>query len=321
MESERDLLEEALQAVAQVAGLSAEPVDDGRHVAVRLGPAGPFRVHWVKELGPNDVAEAARGHDPGEILVAERVTPKAADALREQGIPFLDRAGNVFLQEGDVFLFITGRKVSSRPNSKPAVRAFRPKGLQVTFALLCQTELLNAAYRDIAIQADVALGTVTGVMQDLERLGYIRRTDRKRLWEDKGLLYEDWAKGFTRELRPRLNPRRYRVEEADWWERVDPREYGFRLGGEAGAARLTGYLRPKGATLYGAGDFRALAADIRPVKDETGNLEVLDPFWGDELAEEWGETVPPLLVYADLLANPLGRLQEVAAMIREDFLD
>lgn len=321
MESERDLLEEALQAVAQVTGMPAEPVGGGRNVAVRLGSAGPFRVHWVGELGPNDVAEAARTHEPGEILVAERVTPKAAEALREHGIPFLDRAGNVFLQEGDIFLFITGRKASSRADYKPAVRAFRPKGLQVIFALLCQAELLNAAYRDIAIKAGVALGTVTGVMRDLEGLGYIRRIDRKRMWEDKGLLYEDWAKGFMRELRPRLNPRRYRVEDVDWWEWTDPRQYGFRIGGEAGAARLTGYLRPQEVTLYGDGDFKALAADIRPVKDDSGNLEVLEPFWGAGMEEEWGVTVPPLLLYADLLAKPHARLQEVAAMIREDFLD
>ncbi|MEF8794805.1 type IV toxin-antitoxin system AbiEi family antitoxin [Thiohalorhabdus sp.] len=321
MESERDLLAEALQAVAQVTGMPAEPVGDGRNAGIRLGSAGPFRVHWVGELGPNDVAEAARAHEPGEILVAERVTPKAAEALREQAIPFLDRAGNVFLQEGEVFLFITGRQGPSGAASKPAVRAFRPKGLQVIFALLCQSGLLNAAYRDIADRADVALGTVTGVMQDLEQLGYIRRAGRKRIWEDKGLLHEDWAKGFSRELRPRLNPRRYRVEDVDWWQRADPGAYGFRLGGEAAAARLTGYLRPQEVTLYGDGDFQALAADIRPVKDDSGNLEVLEPFWGDEMAEDWGVTVPPLLVYADLLAKPQARLQEVAAMIREDFLD
>lgn len=324
MESERDFLEEALQAVAQVTGMPVESTGEGRDLAVRVGSAGPFRVRWAGDLGPNDVAGAMRSREPGEILVAERVTPKAAEALREEGIPFLDRAGNVFLQEDEVFLFVTGRKGGSGTSNKanePAVRAFRPKGLQVVFALLCQPVLLKASYRDIALKADVALGTVTGVMQDLERLGYLRRRGRERKWEDKGLLYEDWAKGFARELRPRLSPSRYRVEEVDWWERIDPREYGYWLGGEAAAARITGHLRPQEATLYGGGDFRALAADIRPVKDESGNLEVLDPFWGQELAEDWGETVPSLLVYADLLARPAARLQEVAAMIREEHLE
>ena len=318
MESSKTL-EQALAALERTAGLVAEQEADGPVPKIRV--AGTvYRVRLTGALSPRNLEELVTDTAPGELLVAERITPKAAETLRERRIPFLDQAGNAFLQGPELYVFVSGQGRPARRSTGPQIRVFRPKGLQVVFALLCRDGLINASYREIAEYAQVALGTVTGAIQDLDVLGYIRVGRSGRHWIDRQGLAEDWAKGFQRELRPRLNARRYRIENPEWWQDLDPREYGFWLGGEAGAARLTGYLQPEQATLYGRGDFKALANNIRPVKDETGNLEVLDSFWAPEAAEGWGPLVHPLLLYADLVNDPADRLQEVAARIREGFL-
>jgi hypothetical protein len=314
------LLAEACRSFERVTGVEAACRDRGDTTAIRLGAAPPMPVRFVDSVTPDNVDAVIDAAGHGELLVAERVSPRAAEVLRARGVAFLDRAGNAFIQAPELFLFVTGRGAAPRRVTPSQARAFRPKGLQVVFALLCREGLLDAAYREIADCSGVALGTVTGVMRDLEQLGYVRHAGKKRVWLNRAALQDDWAKAYQRELRPRLQPRRYRVAATDWWREVDVLAHGFRLGGEAAAARLTGYLEPGEVTLYGDGDFRALARLIRPERDDAGNLEVLPSFWQFTLEPDLGPVVPPLLVYADLLASPADRVREVAGLVREQYL-
>lgn len=318
--NEGDLLA-ACGLLERLTGLGIRCEVEGETPAVCLGPVGPLRVRRVASVTPGNVEEVIAEAGPGEeIIFADRVTPRAAERLREQGIAFLDHAGNAFVHDAGVFLFVCGRSDVARSTSGTRARAFRPKGLRVVFALLCRPGLLDASYRQIAGRSGVALGTVTGVMSDLERLGYIHHGDNGRAWANRAGLQHDWAKAYQRELRPRLNAHRYRVATNDWWRTVDPAAYGFRLGGEAGAAWLTDYIEPGEVSLYGNGDFKSLAREIRPVRDDAGNLEVLEAFWPFDCEPESGPVVPPLLVYADLLASPADRVREVADIIWDKFL-
>jgi hypothetical protein len=316
------ILEEALKAFEGVTGWPGRPCGDNRQV--QLGPLGPLTLRWAGEVRPKDVERLAKAVKRSELVLAKRVTPQAAEALRERDIPFLDTLGNVYLAADDHFVFVKGQQPAARDSGPEGVRsasAFRPKGLRVVFALLCQRDLLDASYRDLANYAAVSVGTVSHAVQDLKRLGYIRFSGNKRLWERPDDLLDDWVAAYQRELRPRLSPQRYRVKAGMWWQGLPLEALGFRLGGEAGAAELTGYLVPDTVTLYGSGDIKALAGEIQPVKDETGNLEVLESFWGQDLARDWGHCVHPVLVYADLMAANSDRLREVAETIREKWLE
>ena len=62
-----------------------------------------------------------------------------------------------------------------------------------------------------------------------------------------------------------------------------------------------------------------LPRKVRAIKDEHGNLEVLQKFWAFELPK--ADTQPPLLVYADLIATGDAMNIETAQIIRERFLD
>ncbi|OYV67806.1 MAG: hypothetical protein B7Z74_09260, partial [Deltaproteobacteria bacterium 21-66-5] len=128
---------------------------------------------------------------------------------------------------------------------------------------------------------------------------------------------------YAHQLRPTIKPQRYRVADADWWKKEDLAKFDMWLGGEPAAAVLTKHLRPEVVTVYGDTHFAALARKVRAIKDEYGNLEVLQKFWAFELpqADKQPPLVPSLLVYADLVATGDARNIETAQLIRERFLD
>ena len=269
------------------------------------------------------VAQLARFGKPG-ILVARYVTPPLAEKLKEMNVAFLDTAGNAYLNTSKLFVYVTGLKPDKKAAREKRVRALRPTGLKVIFALLCRPELINAPYRDIAAAAEVALGTVGWVFYDLRRLGFITETKaRGRVYQDRGGLIDKWVEGYAHQLRPTLKPQRYRVADEDWWQKEDLTQYEMWLGGEPAAGILTGHLRPEIVTVYGDTKFAVLARKFRAIKDEYGNFEVLQKFWSFDLPQDNKKMplVPPLLVYADLIATADARNIETAQIIRERFFE
>lgn len=327
------VLAEALAAFQKATGLDATLLEadvawpTGIAAAeVRIGDAEPMLAECKRNVTPANVgaiAEGLRRFRRPAVLVTRYVNPILAERLRNLEVSFLDAAGNVYLRTPGLLVFVTGRKPEQNIPARQPVRAFRQTGLRAVFALLCRPDLVDAPYRTIADQADVALGTVNAVMKDLEHLEFLRVTKaRGRRIKRKGELQTAWVEAYLRELRPRLNPRRYRVGAATWWKGALPLPPGLFLGGEPAAALLTEHLTPEVATVYDGGGFATLARRLQPAKDERGNLEVLKLFWRFEHAEvlpEW-PLVPPLLIYADLLATADARNLETAELVREKFL-
>jgi hypothetical protein len=330
---EKQILTQALKAFEETAATAATVVKTEVRLPQGIADAeirlagGERRLVEVKQnvtpatLG-QAVAQLARFGKPG-ILVTRYITPQVAERLKALDVAFIDTAGNAYVRLPNLLIYVTGRKPQAPTPQEKRVRALRPTGLKVIFALLCRPDLVNAPYRDIAQAAGVALGTVGWVFYDLRRLGYIRETKAHgRIREDRPGLIDKWVEAYARELRPKLKPRRYRVENADWWKQEDLAGLDMWLGGEPAAAVLTRQLRPEVVTVYGDSHFTALARKVRAIKDDHGNLEVLQKFWVFELPEldKRLPLVPPLLVYADLVATADARNIETAQIIRERFL-
>jgi hypothetical protein len=95
-------------------------------------------------------------------------------------------------------------------------------------------------------------------------------------------------------------------------------------GGESAAALLTEYLRPSELTLYAKklpGQLIAkqrLSRTLEPGR--TAVVEIRKQFWDFATAMQTPTTVPPLLIYADLLATGDGRCIETARIIHEQYL-
>ena len=104
-------------------------------------------------IGP--IVQQIRKNTENIVIVTKYVTPQIADKLKENNVPFIDTAGNAFIKEPTCYIFIKGNRPAERPNNKLPTRAFRPTGLQVIYALLCNPKLEEANYREIARVADV----------------------------------------------------------------------------------------------------------------------------------------------------------------------
>lgn len=253
------------------------------------------------------------------ILVAPYVTEKMAAECREAGLPFIDQAGNAYIHEPDLHIQIVGKKPEKNWR-ETKYRGLTAAGLRVIFALLTKPQTLVGTYRDIAKEADVALGVVGHVLKDLEARGLLlpEKMGERRILDLEKIIGE-WVTHYPIKLRPKLHPRRYKAPNNDWWQKegIDQQENVY-FAGEAGAEKLTGYLKATGVTLYMAGDKDKFILANRLQPDLNGNVEILDVFWHEDTA--LNKNVIPLLVYADLIETQDPRNRETAKIIYDQYL-
>lgn len=263
------------------------------------------------------------------LLMAEYVTPPVADELRAQGQPFADAAGNAWLPAP--LVLITGRKPATKVVLPTAGRADTPVGLKVLFALLCDPALANAPHRAIAAAAGVALGGVPAVLQDLQKQGHLLVLGKRRRLDATRRVLDVWAQAYARRLRDKTLHAVYTTPAFDTWGewQLDPADGLW--GGEPAAKLLTQYLRPGVLTIYAKRLPPLLMARHRMIKADTQAntpattqvervLEWRKPFWGQLPAGPRPDTVPPVLVYADLLATGDGRCIETANVLYEQYI-
>lgn len=335
---EAEVLHAALDA-ARGLGLDAalEPAKRGAAQAdgvVRLGQGGKTQRYMVevkRQLRTTTLGAAlhqldrqAEAHKLPGLLVADYIAPDLAEALHAQGRAFLDTAGNAHVQQPGVLLWVAGRKPVRKAAALPLGRAFQPTGLQVLFALLCHPAWVNLPYRELAARAGVAHGTVGWAMADLMQQGFVTELKGKRgtrrLYQGERLLAL-WADAYARQLRPRTLLGRYHVPTLEGWQEWPLGKHAAQWGGEPAAALLTRYLKPGELTLYADKLPGLLAAKYKFAKESapgrTAVVDVRRRFWHfpDEGAQP---CVPPVLVYADLLATGDARCIETAKRLYEE---
>jgi hypothetical protein len=255
------------------------------------------------------------------LLAAPYITAEMADQCRAMGVQFIDAAGNAYLKARGLHIYITGRKRALKDAPAAKDRATTATGMRVVFALLCRPELLNAPYRDIAAAAGVALGTVGWALFALQDRGHLLADKlRGRGFTDKKRLTEEWALNYPVRLRPRLGARRFQAPRPDWWKTARLEKNAALLGGEAAGELLTDYRKAGEAVVYAAGDPTRLIIDNRLKADPAGTVEILEKFWNFDIGHGGGRTVPPLLVYADLMAARDPRDHELAKLVYERYL-
>lgn len=332
-ETEAELLQKAIEAFRRATGIRAhlERLEPTRHLHradAELRFEFPhvelrFDAEVKRWLNPDTLGQAIEQMKrlPGKaLLVTEYVNPNMAERLKQMGLPFLDTLGNAYLDAPPIFVYVKGRAPQRFPRERPT-RAFVPTGLKVVFALLCRQELVEVPYRTIAQIANVALGTVAWVLDDLHGLGYILEMGkRRRRLIRKQQLLDRWVAAFPNQLRPKLLLGRYAAPDPNWWKHQQVGEFRAYWGAEVAAARLTGYLKPEFVTVYiREMPGRFLAANRLRTNPE-GNVEMLKAFWNTKC--DWTDTeiVHPLLVYADLLRTRDDRNLETARQIYDEHL-
>lgn len=259
------------------------------------------------------------------LLITDYLTPPVAERLREQQQQFADAAGNAYLDGPALLVYVVGRKPLATQARTRTAKTFTANGLKVLFALLCDPALAAAPQRTIAAAAGVALGAVPAVFGDLQEAGHMLTAEKNRRLNATKRLLDEWALAYARLLRPKTKIATYNTPNFDTWKdwHIDPDQ--ARWGGEPAAQLLVRHLKPGVLTLYAERLPPKLMIEQRLVPAGLLGLppylEVRKPFWGKTLlTDAQASTVPPALVYADLLATGDGRCIETAQLIYDGYL-
>ncbi len=256
------------------------------------------------------------------LIIAKYIASDVAFELRENGINYLDSAGNCFIKQQELFLYIVGQKVHKKEKTNQA-KAFQEAGIKIIFNLLNNPDNLNLSYRELAEFAGVSIGSVSNVMNELEEQNFIFKTKLKRVLKNKPTLLERWVVAYQDVLRPRLVKKQMRFIKPDTtqnWRGLNlDNDEGITLwGSEPAAALLTNHLVPEKFSIYTTQSWQNLGHEIGLVPDLNGKVEVLQIFWKQEHTNRL--TTPPLLIYADLIASGFSRNAETAKIILENEL-
>jgi len=261
---------------------------------------------------------------PPLVIAAPYVTAQMAERCRDMDLYFADTAGNIYLKAPGLHFYVSGKRRPADLIITQAGKLANPAGLRVVFALLCDPQLLNATYREIAIAARVALGTVGKVIKELEARRHITpapeggRAPRRRFLDAQRLVQE-WVAVYPTVLRPKLNIRRFRAQTPGWTEGVNLEPYHAYWGGEVAANRLLHHLVPQTAIIYTEETPKQLIAEHKLRADINGDVEILDAFWNGHVPTT-RDVAPPILAYADLTVTPDGRNLEAAKMIYDQYI-
>lgn len=351
LKTDKDTLDAALEALEREVGLRLAIEDEEVRIeeqcvdaVLRIpGVPGNFAAE-IKRWAPHTNLDALiyqilRLPMPKDqcMLIADYVNPEMAGRLRTEGIQFVDTMGNAYINAPPVYVYVKGQGKALKAAAPKSNRAFEPTGLKVVFAFLCNPQLVNAPYRTIADLAEVALGTVGWVVTGLKDAGLLidkGRQKGRRLTNYQKLL-DRWVEEYPLKLKPKQLIGTFIADTPSWLDELDVTQYGALLGGEAGAAKLTPYLKPKNMTLYTKDVFKNqlfTKARFRKAGDHTEGVqtvEVYRQFWNEG---DWhhafthlGNRLPqdivhPVLIYADLIASGDARNRETADVIFGEYI-
>lgn len=336
---ENPLLRTAVAALAEATGIQL--VADTHKLNITVGdkqpdgivyPAGMPDIRWAAwiKIWANHapvgmLVQQLKSMPMTGLLVTNHINPAMAEKLKDHNVQFMDTAGNAYLNQLPLFVWVTGKKLQHQPARH---KAFNIPMLKIIYCALLDDTLLNTPYRKIANAADVALGAVGDALDQLKAQGFVTGTPRTKNWklDNREKLLQKWVEQFPDKVLAKHHAGTFIADDPQWWETFDLQTVDGYWGGEVAAAQLTGYLKPKTATLYLPEDqVRPLLQTARLRKPQQWEMQeagivdiytlVLDPPVNDK------RTVHPLLVYTELMATDDARNMETAQKIYDQYIN
>ncbi|SDF12900.1 hypothetical protein SAMN05216464_11357 [Mucilaginibacter pineti] len=253
------------------------------------------------------------------IIIAETIFPAIREQLRKMGLNYLDVGGNCYLKKNDWYFLIEGFKTEAPPVVNKD-RAFTKTGLLLLFHFLNDPTYLNTTYREMAETYDIALGNINYIINSLKEQNYLVRLNKKELkLIRKKELFDEWITAYEQKLKPTLFMGNFRFLNGQdkEWAKIPIKNSETQWGEEPAANLLTGYLKPGKLAMYTTDDKTNLIKKYKLLPDDNGKLTIYRKFWKFNTL---GDTVPPLLVYADLINSGDARNIETANRIYDGLL-
>ncbi|HTI90539.1 MAG TPA: type IV toxin-antitoxin system AbiEi family antitoxin [Puia sp.] len=317
---------------ARVKILAARERQAGREIDARIQVAfrsgqQQFYVEIKGELRQAALPEILTkfGKDKDQwLLVAKYIPGPLKDDLKKNGINYLEVAGNCFVSTDKIYLYINDREVK-QVRATPEGKLWKASGLKLLFVIIQDVGLLNATYRRLAELAGIALGSISPLLDELRKEGYIKKDEAtgEEILINHERLLRRWVELYPVVLRPKLWMGGFRFlndEHDDTWRNLQFDDIYW--SGDPAAELYTQFLVPETFPLYTSLQASELVKPLKAVPDEKGKIQVFKKFW-----LEWPENksiphaVPPLLVYADLMNGNDSRQWEVAEKIKHTYLN
>ena len=323
-----------LDIVQEEPGLDDKQIDALIRLPNHAGTLAIETKRWSQQANIGALAEQIHRLPMEALLAADYINPNMAQKLKALNVQFIDGEGNAYINRPPIYIYITGNKRTTATATREELnRAFEATGLKLIFGLLCNPDLLNQPYREIAKQTGIALGAVGKALKGLADAGFLidKGRGKERRLTNKQKLLDRWVETYPEKLKPKLLVGDFLADDPAWWQRINLEEYGAYWGGEVAAAKYTGHLKPQDALLYlpeKAG--RKLLVNARLRKNTASNgagantqntarVKIYRPFW-PEAVKQQGANVHPILVYADLIATGDSRNLETARKLYEQYI-
>jgi hypothetical protein len=257
------------------------------------------------------------------LWVYSYVSARHGERLRAQGTYYADAVGNAWFRHPELLVSVQGHPRPKAAAPAPAVisPALQVQVLRLLFQLVLAPGLASYAVPHLAAHTQLPIATVRRVLRHLTEQGFWHEdapVGNSPLQLPNPVQY--WAAHYAPVLRRRLNAHgyspRHPADLAGWHQRTLPAACLW--SGEAAAHRLLGLpAAPASLTLYSQLPRSQVVQQLDLVPNTQGPIEILNAFAPSScFAPGEAHCVPPLLVYADLLASQRQSADVLAQQLR-----
>ncbi|MDR2809345.1 MAG: hypothetical protein LBB84_02145 [Tannerellaceae bacterium] len=259
--------------------------------------------------------DASREENLPILLITKYIPSIIAKSFVDEGINYIDAAGNCNIQHNSILLIVEGKKVERLPKTNQP-RAFQEAGIKLIYCLLVNPDNITKSFRELSELSQISLGSVSTIIQELVDSKFLLKAKNKKVLKNKIDLLKRWVVAYNDVLRPKLFVKKMnfmnKSEYSNWNSMNLSSVSGKALwGGECAAGIMTKNLTPANYTIYTDATWQSLGKSLKLIPDDNGKIEILRLFYETEESN----TVSPLLTYADLMGSGDSRNIETAETI------
>jgi hypothetical protein len=259
------------------------------------------------------------------VIAAPYISPAGAAVCEEEGVGYVDFAGNCRLCFDNIFVERMG---APNPHAGRFLKSlYMPKAERILRVMLVHPKR-SWRTQALADEAKVSLGQVANVKKLLDEREWIEDTEGGIALTHPAVLLDEWVKHYD----PRRNSTRqfYSLQsvheiEGDLTERATMLGARGALSGFSGAARLAPHVRYQRGSAY----VDSVAQDLldlfklKPV-ESGGNFSLIVPYdegvYYGERAIKGANVLSPIQLYLDL-RHIKGRGEEAAQVLLERVIE
>jgi hypothetical protein len=260
------------------------------------------------------------------VLIAPYISPRSASICLQEGVGYLDFAGNCFLAFQNVYIRIDGQ-----PNPFGQNRTLRslyaPKASRILRVLLGNPIEKIWKVKELSKESDVSIGLVSNVKKLLDEREWIADHEVGFSLSNPGALLGEWSENYS--YRKNRVQEFYSLQdiseiESRIAEACSESDIEYALTGFSGAARMAPAVRYQRVMSYVRGSIEKLSQVLELKEVDSGaNVSLLQPYdegvlYGSEEVD--GMLVAsPIQVYLDLKGFR-GRGEEAAEALLEQVI-